>query len=107
MTVLDRPRLILPGLAPVEPGVERYWVRGGGATVLRLEGGDQLTVVDWHGRQPGEHPSDHTLPMTFHVHRLPPFLLRVTSLIASRSGAPGDPSGYILASAEQEPARQC
>ncbi|HEV8653425.1 MAG TPA: DUF1989 domain-containing protein [Actinomycetes bacterium] len=54
MTVLDRPRLILPGLAPVEPGVERYWVKGGGATVLRLEGGDELTVIDWHGRQPGE-----------------------------------------------------
>ena len=31
MTVLDRPRLLLPGLAPVEPGVERYWVRGGAA----------------------------------------------------------------------------
>jgi aminomethyltransferase len=54
MTVLDRPRLILPGLDGREPGVERYWVKGGGATVLRLEGGDELTVIDWHGRQPGQ-----------------------------------------------------
>ncbi len=50
----ERPRLILPGLAPVEPGVERYWVKGGGATVVALEGGDELTVIDLEGRQPGE-----------------------------------------------------
>jgi aminomethyltransferase len=50
----ERPRLILPGLAPIEPGVERYWVKGGGATVIPLEGGDQLSVIDLEGRQPAE-----------------------------------------------------
>src|SRR6266516_1328822 len=50
----ERPRLILPGLAPIEPGVERYWVKGGGATVVALEGGDELTVIDLEGRQPAE-----------------------------------------------------
>jgi aminomethyltransferase len=50
-TVADRPRLLIPGLPAFEPGVERYRVRGGGATVVKLFGGDELTVVDVEGRQ--------------------------------------------------------
>ena len=55
MTLLDdRPRLVLPGLLTLEPGVERYRVTGGGATVVALEAGDRLELVDPEGRQPGE-----------------------------------------------------
>src|SRR5262245_22734185 len=50
-TVAERPRLLQPGLPAVEPGVERYRVRGGGATVVSLKAGDELTVVDVEGRQ--------------------------------------------------------
>lgn len=48
------PRLLLPGLIAREPGLETYWVRPGGVTALRLEGGDTLTVIDRSGRQPAE-----------------------------------------------------
>jgi aminomethyltransferase len=50
-TVVDRPRLLLPGLPALDPGVERYRVRGGGATLVSLKAGDELTVVDLEGRQ--------------------------------------------------------
>jgi aminomethyltransferase len=50
-TLADRPRLLLPGLPSYDPGIERYRVRGGGATVVSLKSGDQLTVVDVEGRQ--------------------------------------------------------
>ncbi len=48
------PRLLLPGLVPREPGLETYWVRPGGVTAVRLDGGDELTVVDRPGRQMAE-----------------------------------------------------
>jgi aminomethyltransferase len=48
------PRLLLPGLVPREPGLETYWVRPGGVTTVRLDGGDELTVVDRPGRQTAE-----------------------------------------------------
>ena len=48
------PRLLLPGLVPREPGLETYWVRPGGVTAVRLEAGDQLTVIDRAGRQEAE-----------------------------------------------------
>ena len=48
------PRLLRPGLLPREPGLETYWVRPGGVTALRLDGGDELTVVDRPGRQAAE-----------------------------------------------------
>ncbi len=44
----------VPGLTTLEPGVERYRVTGGGATVLALDAGDELEVVDPEGRQPCE-----------------------------------------------------
>ncbi len=48
------PRLLLPGLVAAEPGLETYWVRPGGVTGVRLSPGDELTVVDRHGRQAAE-----------------------------------------------------
>ena len=46
-----RPRLREPGLLPLEPGTERYRVRGGGATVVALNVGDRITIIDLEGRQ--------------------------------------------------------
>src|ERR671928_575448 len=51
---LDRPSLITPGLKPVDPRVESWWVRPGGATVVRVRPGDRLTVRDPDGGQPAE-----------------------------------------------------
>ena len=36
---LDRPTLLTPGLKPVDPGFESWWVRPGGATVVRVRAG--------------------------------------------------------------------
>jgi aminomethyltransferase len=49
-----RPRLLLPGLLPREPGLETYRVRPGGLTAVPLSAGDRLTVIDPHGRQAAE-----------------------------------------------------
>src|SRR3954465_8030293 len=51
---LDRPSLITPGLKPVDPSFESWWVRPGGATVVRVRPGDRLTVRDPDGGQPAE-----------------------------------------------------
>lgn len=51
---LSRPRLIQPGLLPLAPGHERYWVRPGGVTGLQLEAGDKMTIVDRQGAQSAE-----------------------------------------------------
>jgi aminomethyltransferase len=51
---LDRPALITPGIRPVEPGRESWWVRPGGATVVRVHGGDRLAVRDPDGGQVAE-----------------------------------------------------
>ncbi len=40
-----------PGLSFLGNGVERYPVRGGGVSVVRLEAGDELEIVDLEGRQ--------------------------------------------------------
>jgi aminomethyltransferase len=45
-------RLLMPGLAAPEPGVERYSVVPGGSVTLRLLAGDRLSVIDVDGRQP-------------------------------------------------------
>jgi aminomethyltransferase len=50
----ERPRLVLPGLLPQDPALERYRVRPGAVTAVELEPGDVLTVVDVQGRQRGE-----------------------------------------------------
>ncbi len=49
-----RPRLREPGLPRLAPGTERYWLRGGGALVLKLFAGDEATILDPEGRQPCE-----------------------------------------------------
>src|ERR1700750_2196969 len=51
---LDRPKLITPGLKPADPAFESWWVRPGGATVVRVRPGDRLTVRDPDGGQPAE-----------------------------------------------------
>jgi len=51
---LDRPTLLTPGLKPVDPSFESWWVRPGGATVVRVRPGDRLTVRDPDGGQPAE-----------------------------------------------------
>jgi len=48
---VPRPRLREPGLLPLEPGTERYRVRGGGATIVTLSTGDRITIIDLEGRQ--------------------------------------------------------
>ena len=50
----QQPRVLVPGVMSLGPGVERYRVTGGGATVLALEAGDELEVVDPEGCQPCE-----------------------------------------------------
>ena len=49
-----RPRLLQPGLPGLDPGLERYRVRGGGCAVIALGPGDRITVTDIEGRQPCE-----------------------------------------------------
>ena len=44
--------VVVPGLMMLGPGVERYRVTGGGATVLALDAGDELEIVDPEGCQP-------------------------------------------------------
>ena len=51
---VDRPVLVTPGLAPPDPGVQTWWVRPGGATVVEVRPGDRLTVRDPHGGQLAE-----------------------------------------------------
>src|SRR3954453_19007452 len=51
---LDRPSLITPGLKPVDPSFESWWVRPGGATVVHVRPGDRMTVRDPDGGQPAE-----------------------------------------------------
>ncbi|MDH3659940.1 MAG: aminomethyltransferase family protein [Alphaproteobacteria bacterium] len=49
-----RAKVIEPGMPALDPGVERYQVKGGGAVVIALEPGDRLEIIDVEGRQPGE-----------------------------------------------------
>ena len=49
-----RPPLLTPGLDPVDRSWESWWVRPGGATVVRVAAGDSLTVIDPLGGQRAE-----------------------------------------------------
>lgn len=50
-----RPSLILrPGIPVFGPGVERYRVKGGGSTIIKVMAGDIATVTDLEGCQPCE-----------------------------------------------------
>jgi glycine cleavage system T protein (aminomethyltransferase) len=66
----DRPRLLVPGLLPTDPGLERYRVRPGGSTTVPLHPGDRLTVIDPHGRQPAELAVRGTDPADTRTERL-------------------------------------
>ncbi|MEA2291434.1 MAG: hypothetical protein QOF17_454 [Solirubrobacteraceae bacterium] len=46
--------LTAPGFRSPDPSWELYWVRAGGATILRLEGDDRITLRDPEGAQPAE-----------------------------------------------------
>src|SRR6201985_1352744 len=50
----ERPRLLVPGLLPADPALERYRVHPGAVTAVELDPGDVLTVIDEEGRQRGE-----------------------------------------------------
>ena len=49
-----RPRLLVPGLVPRDPGRETYRVRPGGTTTVSLRPDDRLTIRDLHGGQRAE-----------------------------------------------------
>jgi aminomethyltransferase len=50
-----RPSTILrPGIPSLEPGVERYRVKGLGSIVIKVVAGDRVTVKDMEGCQPCE-----------------------------------------------------
>ena len=49
-----RPRLLTAGMTALEPGVERYVVRGGGILGIELAPGDRLELADPDGGQPAE-----------------------------------------------------
>ena len=46
--------LLTPGLKPVDPAFESWWVRPGGATRVRVRPDDRLTVIDPDGGQLAE-----------------------------------------------------
>src|SRR6476646_9748382 len=50
----ERPRLLVPGLLPADPALERYRVHPGAVTAVELDPGDVLTVIDEEGRQRAE-----------------------------------------------------
>jgi aminomethyltransferase len=51
---LSGPRLLVPGLPTPGAGTERYYVSGASATVLSLDVGDLIEIVNLAGRQPCE-----------------------------------------------------
>ena len=54
ITMPESPRLLMPGMADFEPGIERYRVAGGAVTAVLLGVGDRLQVIDPEGCQPVE-----------------------------------------------------
>ena len=57
-TRFERPskagQAIIPGLPILPHGVERHVVPGGGSRGIRIDKGDEITVVDREGLQPAE-----------------------------------------------------
>ena len=54
MPAASRPRLLVPGLVPRDPGRETFRVRPGGTTTVALHPDDRLTIRDLHGGQRAE-----------------------------------------------------
>ncbi len=53
-TMSAGPRLLVPGIPELGPGVERYRVNGGAATVLAVDPDDIVEIRNLEGRQPCE-----------------------------------------------------
>jgi len=90
---------VVPGLMMLGPGVERYRVTGGGATVLALDAGDELEIVDPEGCQPCELVAFDTGGQS------DPGLLEVTNGGAA-AFAPADPAAVGILSAPLTDARR-
>ena len=54
LPIVDRPRVLQPGLMILAPGTERYVVHGGAATAIMLRSGDTIEIVDPTGGQQAE-----------------------------------------------------
>lgn len=54
ITYSGRPKIITPGRATLDPGMERYVVSGGGSAVFSLERDDRVDIVAVEGGQPLE-----------------------------------------------------
>ena len=90
---------VVPGLMMLGPGVERYRVTGGGATVLALDAGDELEIVDPEGCQPCELVAFDTRGQS------DPGLLEVTGGSARPDGG-SDPAAVGILSAPLHDARR-
>ncbi len=98
----EQPRILVPGLMMLGPGVERYRVTGGGATVLALDAGDELEVVDPEGRQQCE------LVAFDAGGRSDPGLLRPAEAAGNggNPGSTGEPAALDILSADLRDARR-
>ena len=53
-TPYERGGILSPGLPILPHGTERYPVPGGGSRAVRIERGDEISVLDREGLQPAE-----------------------------------------------------
>ncbi len=53
-TGYERAGVIVPGMPVLQPGVERYPVPGGGSRTVSVFAGDEISVLDFEGRQSAE-----------------------------------------------------
>ena len=99
-----QPRVLVPGLLTLGPGVERYRITGGGATVLALDAGDEVEVIDPEGRQRCE------LVAFDASGRSDPGLLTSTDAAGNghgrRAGSPNEPAALGILSAGLTDARR-
>jgi aminomethyltransferase len=51
LTSRAKPRIFVPGKAVIEPGVERYVLKGGGTAAFELESGDRVELASLEGGQ--------------------------------------------------------
>ncbi|WP_295559732.1 aminomethyltransferase family protein [uncultured Hyphomicrobium sp.] len=49
-----KPRIFVPGKAALDPGVERYVMKGGGTAAFELDAGDRIELASLEGGQPVE-----------------------------------------------------
>ncbi|HEX2840452.1 DUF1989 domain-containing protein [Hyphomicrobium sp.] len=49
-----RPKLFVPGQASLEPGIERYVLKGGGTAAFEIDAGDRIELASLEGGQPVE-----------------------------------------------------